>query len=382
MASSTPKHPDPAAPKQSLKELTDLIRKEVEKAREAAEQASDEARAAAAEGRGLAFYSLRAPKVAALFPENTSERVRLDYDVGAGRIAQFTDTQGSLEVPFRTVAELSHPVSALHYIYVFHSRVVPAAVLLSAAFAEAAVTDFRPRVTRLPSRRKRRGSNWYLKLLDTSIATSREVRNALVHQWKPTARAERLATDAFALLTDLTPARNELWRLCKFDRPRAFSELAKHLEVVTDQFELSAKLLEEIEAPAEDSERLPAEQQFAALREKLLAKAGGVFSLTDAADLLRVSRQALHKQIRTSKVLGMMHGRKLVLPKAQFLDHEGKTELLPGLSKLLPLFNVAGGWSALQFLVEPDPNLRETPFQALAKGRIDDVLNAAHAYLD
>jgi Bacterial regulatory protein, Fis family len=265
---------------------------------------------------------------------------------------------------------------ALRFLVVFPSRIDSAAVLLSAAFAEAAVTDF-PRVIRRPAPRRLRGWGWYTDLVHTSIIRSHEVRRALVHRWKPTARAERLALNAFTLLSELTPSANELFRLCQYDRPRAFVELAKQLEASTHQFELAAGLLAEVEA-AEAPPRLSAENQFTQLREELLEKAGGRLSLTEAARLLGMSRQALHKRIKAGSVLGMMHGTKLVLPKGQFLN--GK--VLPGFSDVLKLFEVAGAWSALQFLVEPDPNVGERPLEALAKDRVDDVLNAAKAYLD
>ena len=49
---------------------------------------------------------------------------------------------------------------------------------------------------------------------------------------------------------------------------------------------------------------------------------------------------------------------------------------------VVKVFSVAGGWSALQFLVEPDPNLAKPPIEALSEGRVGDVVNAAKAYLD
>jgi hypothetical protein len=271
--------------------------------------------------------------------------------------------------------------SALHLISVFHSRIDLAAVLLSTAFAEAAVTDFRRVAARRAPRRQSGSAGWYAELMHTCVVRSREVRNALVHRWEPTPRAERLAVDAFVLLSELTPAGNELLRLYQTDRRKAFSELAKHLDLITHEFELSAKLLAEVEATddlSQDSE----EQRFAELRESLLEKAGGGLSLTQAADLLGVSRQALHKRIKAGSALGMMHGAELVLPRVQFVEREGNFEFVSGLSEVLKLFGVAGGWSALQFLVDADPNLAETPIQALATGRIDDVVNAARAYLD
>jgi hypothetical protein len=76
-----------------------------------------------------------------------------------------------------------------------------------------------------------------------------------------------------------------------------------------------------------------------------------------------------------------MDGNELVLPKAQWFDEKGSRKFLPGLTKVLRLFRPVGEWSALQFLVDTDPNLATSPRAALMDGRIDEVLNAARAYL-
>jgi hypothetical protein len=181
-------------------------------------------------------------------------------------------------------------------------------------------------------------------------------------------------------LCDLTPAGVELVKLCERDRTRAFTELAKHLQIITQQFELSANLLTEVEA-VENGGGLTDEQRFAAVRAALLEKASGGLSLTDAAQSLGMTRQALHKRIKSGSALGMMDGNELVLPKAQWFDEKGSRKFLPGLTKVLRLFRPVGEWSALQFLVDTDPNLATSPRAALMDGRIDEVLNAARAYL-
>jgi hypothetical protein len=48
-----------------------------------------------------------------------------------------------------------------------------------------------------------------------------------------------------------------------------------------------------------------------------------------------------------------------------------------GLSKVVPLFAEAGGWSALQFLIDADPNLGVTPIEALWANRVNAVVDAA-----
>lgn len=272
---------------------------------------------------------------------------------------------------------------ALRLVFVFNYRIQSAALLMSAAFEEAAVRDFDFAKTRPVSRRGSTTRTWYNSIIHNVVDYSRQVRNALVHEWKPTARAERLAIDAFVILSDLTPARNELLRLCRYDRPRAFSELARHVELAADQFLLSADLLAEVEGAARPQE-LPAETRFAEVTRLLLQRAGGGFSLTEAAKLLGTSRQALHKRVKVGSALGLMDGAELVLPKFQFVEEDGRTSILDGLAKVIKLFNSskAGRWSALQFLLEQDPNLSAAPVEVLESGEIQKVADAAAAYLD
>ncbi len=267
--------------------------------------------------------------------------------------------------------------SALQTVSNFPPRISHAAILLSAAFAEAEV-EFRLPARRTHARYKAT-NRWYHAQIDTCLHHSREVRNALMHRWTPTGRAERLLGDAFFTLCDLTAARSELLVLFHHDRNRASEELAKHLDVATRQFELSAKLLADTEASppggADD------EHRFAQLRASMLEKAGGGLSLTQGAELLGVSRQALHKRIKVGTALGMIDGDEIVLPRLQFVEGGAKTTFVPGLSKVVSLFADAGGWSALQFLISPDPNLGLTPIEALRANRPDAVVDAARAYL-
>ena len=268
--------------------------------------------------------------------------------------------------------------SALNMITAFPPRIDHAAILLSAAFAEADVKDFRLPPTRRATHYKAT-ERWYHTLIDACVRRSHEVRNALMHRWSPSGRAERLWADAFFVLCDLTPARHELLLLYSHDRGRASAELAKHLDVATQQFELSANLVAQVEAVAPTE--LSDQQGVARLRADLLARAGGGVSLTKGAWTLGVTRQALHKRIKAGSALGMMDGDELVLPQLQWIESGGKTAFVPGLSEILKLFDRAGGWSALQFLIDPDPNLAQPPIEALRAGRIDEAISAARAFL-
>ena len=261
--------------------------------------------------------------------------------------------------------------SAIATVAVFPSRIDQAAMLLSAAFAEADVRDF---ALAHPHRRTRSGApaSWYAILVENCVRTSKEVMGALVHRWTPVGRARSLWDDAFDGLTELTPAPLELMALRERDRDLAGAELAKHLDLATRQFELSANLLAE-----------PEDRRFVEARSALLERAGGGVSLSQGAKLFGISRQALHKRIRSGATLGMKAGKKIVLPAVQWVDPEARPPVtVPGLVSVTGLFGPAGGWAALQFLVDPDPNLGgRPPLEALRSGEVDGAVAAARAYL-
>ncbi|APG86364.1 hypothetical protein SAMCCGM7_pA0025 (plasmid) [Sinorhizobium americanum CCGM7] len=258
----------------------------------------------------------------------------------------------------------------------FWSRIDQGAMLLSAAFLEEADSKFLPRHERV---RVRRSNSWFERLVTDCRDRSKEVQQALLFNWEPRGRAAELAIDAFRTLSELTQTSWELQRLCEIDRPKAFVELAHHIEIATKQFELNARLVAEIEgidAPAEHRSNRLADTQA-----ELLQRAGGGLSLTKAADRSSVSRQAMHKRAKAGTALGLMLGNQLVFPMAQWVTDGKKLVPIQGLSKVIPLFAKSGGWSALQFLIEQDPNLGTTPRLALIEGRLEEVLSAAEAYL-
>ncbi|WP_261339049.1 hypothetical protein [Rhizobium leguminosarum] len=279
----------------------------------------------------------------------------------------------SFPLNFMNVSETK--TFGIYGLTLFFSRIDQGALLLSAALTEGSMGHFRPHHDRV---RVNRSRSWMDSLVISCRDRSAEVREALKFEWEPTGRAAELALDAFKTLSELTQTSWELQRLCQADRPRAFHELARHLELATQQFELNARLVAEIEgfeAPSPASERLNDVQT------DLLTRAGGGLSLTAAADRLRVSRQALHKRAKNGSALALMQKNELVLPMAQWVSTGKFLTWIDGLPKVIKLFGTAGGWSALQFLIEQDPNLGTTPRLALIDGRIDEVVAAAEAYL-
>ncbi|WP_144404725.1 hypothetical protein [Belnapia sp. F-4-1] len=125
--------------------------------------------------------------------------------------------------------------------------------------------------------------------------------------------------------------------------------------------------------------------KFAKLSRALIRKAGGVLKLIDAAEALQITERAMQQQLLAGMALGVMSDREMLLPKLQFTkaDDTGRLSVLPGIDRVIHAFETAkaGPWSALQFLLEPDPNLATTPTEALRAGRLDEVEHAARARL-
>ncbi len=224
---------------------------------------------------------------------------------------------------------------------------------------------------------------WYSSVLTKAAAQLRQI--IIVFDQHP-ARGPRSGAEieAFRVLADLTTAGPQLQALVRRNRILAVKELAKHLDLVRQQFEATAALedtLADAEAPEGDLPHSGA--SFEGINEALLERAGGSVSLTQATKLLGVSRQALHKRIAAGTALGMMIGKEIAVPKLQFSEKGGRREILPGVGTVTKLFkdSEAGPWMALQFLADPDPNLGKSPIEALRAGDERLVEQAARAYL-
>jgi hypothetical protein len=227
----------------------------------------------------------------------------------------------------------------------------------------------------------RRG--WYSSVLTKTAA---QLHQIIVVFDKHPARGPDAGAEieAFRVLADLTTAGPQLHALVRRNRSLAVKELAKHLDLVRQQFEATAALedtLADAEAPGGDSSNSGA--SFGGVSEALLERAGGSLSLTQATKLLGVSRQALHKRIAAGTALGMMIGNEIAVPKLQFSEKGGRQEILPGVGSVTKLFkdSEAGPWMALQFLFDRDPNLARSPIDALRAGDERLVEQAARAYL-
>ncbi len=284
---------------------------------------------------------------------------------------------GLLEADDETTLELRAVETPFRHLSRFQTRIESAATLMSCAFIAASVTDFAPDTRKSKLRVANGGGGWFESLVNGSLDRFAEVRNALVHEWASTPLADHLAAEAFAVLAEMTLARDSLLRIHLVDRVRARTELVRLLDPIAEEVAATARLLVGEQNPPSPKKVLEAVQSA------ILAKAGGVWTLSQAAEALEVTRQGLHKRIVSGTVLGVMRGHTLAVPCCQFEQIGVKSKPVAGLARIIKLFRdaSAGDWSALQFLVEDDPNLNRPPIKALRAGGSKEVELAARAYL-
>jgi hypothetical protein len=258
-----------------------------------------------------------------------------------------------------------------------------AAFLMSAAFAAADVRDFAPARRRQTIRPAGDSTRWYSEVAGDVLTRLSEIRHSLVHHWTPSPDADAFVMEAVELLAELTPVRDQIVALCRSNRSAGLAELARHLEIVDRQYLLAAGLIGRQEAGEGGQPSDRATAGFTAARQALLETAGGAMSLTEAANALSVSRQNLHKRIHAGSALGMMLDERILVPRLQLASIDGKVAIIGGIERVVRPFleSKAGAWSALQFLVDHDPNLGKPPIDALRAGNVASVEHAARAYL-
>jgi hypothetical protein len=253
---------------------------------------------------------------------------------------------------------------------------------MSAAFAAANISNFVPGRRRQTIRPKSEAARWYAELTNDVLTRLSAIRDSLVHGWPPSPKADTLAAQVVALLAEPTPVPSQIVALYHRNRSEGLAELARQLEVVDRQYALAASLIGRLEA--EEGARSPLEPSsagFAAAREALLAAAGG--AVTEAAQALGTTRQNLHKRIHVGSAPGMLLDNRIVVPKLPLVANNGRTALIPGIDQVgRPFLEAkAGAWSALQILLDPDPNLGRPPIEALCAGDVSGAKYAARAYL-
>jgi hypothetical protein len=140
--------------------------------------------------------------------------------------------------------------------------------------------------------------------------------------------------------------------------------------------ELVAHLATSKELTAEEADGWAKIQGLQA-KEEILKAAGGTLTVSEVAELLGLTRQAVDKRRRNQSLLALAAGRRgFVYPRCQF-TREG---VLPGLPGYLQSIE-ASDWQKLIFLLEPNSQLSNmTPLEALRKSQIEKVKEAASRY--
>jgi hypothetical protein len=183
---------------------------------------------------------------------------------------------------------------------------------------------------------------------------------------------------AFSVLFGEGGSAGSLPPLPNRDPVEAVEAVAKRIE------DLGGDVVAVVEDVAAPSVGADAGTAFEAASGELLERAGGALSLTEAAERLKVSRQRIHKRIQEGTVLGMRGLDGTILVPAIQLEAHGEGErLIPGIEHAVRPFMEAGegGWAALQWMLDSDPNLAATPLEAIRAGRFGDVTRAARAYV-
>lgn len=231
---------------------------------------------------------------------------------------------------------------------------------------------------------RRSPKSWYSALARQCFSRWKSTRELLVTDWSIPETVEPLYRTAFWSLCELTPADSQLKSLFELDRSRACRELVRHVDAYADQLALATDLAETMAAGETAAVRNEDEARRDAIQTALLDRAGERLTLTEAAESLGMSRQALHKKIQTGAALGLMIGETFVVPSAQFVMDDSGTRVVAHLKDVLTLFSKsrAGHWSALQYLIETDPALGGAiPLDLLKAGETATVVAAARGYL-
>ncbi len=109
---------------------------------------------------------------------------------------------------------------------------------------------------------------------------------------------------------------------------------------------------------------------------------GRVLSISEAAELLKVTRVTVYAWIEVKRLLAWRATRRGVLVPAEQIMGPG--EVVPGIEHVLAVISEpAAAWD---FLTEEspyvDPKALRRPIDALKAGEVDAVIAAAHSFLD
>jgi hypothetical protein len=161
-----------------------------------------------------------------------------------------------------------------------------------------------------------------------------------------------------------------LTRLAKSPDSRALAE-------ADSSFDALVRLLERPETLAELQPRnplAPARLRGLRLQQEILAAEGGSCSAQSLANALGITRQAVDKRRKRGALIGLSLGRRgYAYPVWQIG--------LPGLESVLAKLHDLDPWTQSAYFLAPNRWLEGvTPLNALRRGEIDAVVNAARMY--
>jgi len=116
----------------------------------------------------------------------------------------------------------------------------------------------------------------------------------------------------------------------------------------------------------------------AAIKQELLASAGGGLTSSQVSRALGITRQAVDKRRSRRALLAVPNGSgEYVYPACQFTS-DG---VIPGLEEVLRAFQIRSPWSQLSVLVAPAPALKgKTILEALKSGVIERAVAIAASF--
>lgn len=116
------------------------------------------------------------------------------------------------------------------------------------------------------------------------------------------------------------------------------------------------------------------------VKQQLIEASGGTYNSKEVADLLGISRQAVDKRRKNSKLIGIPKGKGSYLyPVWQFTS--GKT--IVGLELVMNVIKDLDPWMQVTFMLNPTLNEnKKNPIALLEEGSIDKAVEIAKIYLN
>ena len=160
--------------------------------------------------------------------------------------------------------------------------------------------------------------------------------------------------------------------------PETLALIASEPDEVTGIVKLLERFLVESASEASDPLRR-ARLRGVRARAELIAAAGGVLRLKEAAERLGVSPQAVTGRRQRGTILAVeLPNGEAAYPVIQF----GESGLLDGLPRVLAAFDgEPPGWTRLNVLLGPSKKFEgKSAFDLLMDGRVDDAAEVAASY--